>query len=102
MLRPQFPITPRPEHEMPVIRHQAIGRDAYPGLGVGLGQNLLKGGVVSGFLKQRESPDTAVQDMIGEIPSSEVRATWHGASFIGPSAMLPGTDSRPFLLDPFS
>jgi len=42
-----------------VIRHEAIGGDADLGLGVGLGENLFKGGVVSGCLKEWESPDTA-------------------------------------------
>jgi hypothetical protein len=74
----ELPITPRPEEEMPVIRHQAIGCDAYPGLGVGLSQNLLKCGVVSRLVKQRESSDSAVEDMIGEFSSSEAGATRHG------------------------
>jgi len=38
-----------------------------------LGENPFKGGVVSGFFKERESPNTAVQDMIGEIVGS---LTW--------------------------
>ena len=56
-----------------MIRHQAIGRDAYPGPVVGLSQNLLKRGVVRGLIKQRESSNSAVEDMLGEISSSE---TW--------------------------
>jgi len=43
----EFPITSRPEQEVPVIRHQAIGGDAYPGLVVGFSENLLKRSVVS-------------------------------------------------------
>ncbi|WP_447983896.1 hypothetical protein [Nitrospira sp. Nam74] len=42
MLRKKFRITPRPQHEIPVIRHQAIDRDAYQGLGMSIGKNLLK------------------------------------------------------------
>ena len=38
----ELSIMPRPEEEMPVIRHQARGGDADAGLGVGLGENLLK------------------------------------------------------------
>jgi hypothetical protein len=73
----ELPITSRPEQEVPVIRHQAIGGDAYPGLVVGFSENLLKRSVVSWLLKQRESSDTTVQDMIGEVSSSEARAAWH-------------------------
>jgi hypothetical protein len=73
----KLPILSRPEEEMSVIRHQAIGGNPYPCLGMGLGQNLLKGDVVRRLLKQRESPDAAVQDMIVEGSSSEARAAWH-------------------------
>jgi hypothetical protein len=48
---------------------------------VGLSQNLLKCGVVRGLVKQWESPDSAVEDMIGEVTSNEARtagATRHG------------------------
>ncbi len=61
---------------MPVIQHQTIGRDAYPGPVVGLSQNLLKCGVVSRLVKQRESSNSSVEDMIGEASSSEARAAW--------------------------
>ncbi len=36
-----------------MIWHKAIGRDSDCGLGVGLGQNLFNGNVVSRFLKSR-------------------------------------------------
>ena len=39
-----------------------------------LGENLLRGGVVSGFLKQGESPASAVEDVVGEISGSKA---WH-------------------------
>jgi len=57
-----------------VIRHQAIGGDADPSLNMGLGENLLKRAVISGFVKHRESPDSAVQDVISEVSSNESRA----------------------------
>ena len=50
-----------------MIRHEAIGCDAYPSPVVGLGQNLLKRGVVGGLVKQRESTDSAVEHMIGKV-----------------------------------
>ena len=55
----------------PFLFPQAIGRDAYPGPVVGLSQNLLTRGVVRGRIKQRESSNLAVEDMLGEISSSE-------------------------------
>lgn len=63
----ELPISPRPEQEVPVIRHEAIGRDAYPSPVVGLGQNLLKHGAVGGLVKQRGSTDSAVEHMIGKV-----------------------------------
>jgi hypothetical protein len=89
-----------PEEEMPVIRHQAIGRDSYPCLGVSLSQNLLKRGVVSGLVKQRESPDSAVEDMIGEASGSEARAAGHSGAFTESVVNLSRKDSRPPFLAP--
>ena len=53
----QLAITSRPEQEVPVIRHQAIGGNANPRLGLGLSQDRFKRGIVSGLVKQREPPD---------------------------------------------
>lgn len=73
----EFAIMPRPEEKMPMIGHEAIGGDANLGLIVGLSKNVLKCGVVRGLAEQFESADTPIQDMIGEIPSSEARPAWH-------------------------
>ena len=48
----EFPIMTRPEQQMPVIGHQEIGGDANLGLGLGFGENRLKGSVVSGIFKE--------------------------------------------------
>ncbi len=61
----------------PFLTSQAIGGDSDPGLGVSLGENLLRGGVVSGFLKQGESPASAVEDVVGEISGSKAWTAWH-------------------------
>ena len=66
----EFAIMPRPEEEMPMIGHEAIGCDANLGLSVGLSENFLKRGVVRGLLEQPESADTPIQDMIGESPAA--------------------------------
>lgn len=70
---------------------------AYAGLGVRLSQNLLKRGVVSGRLKQRELSDSAVEDMVGEVSGRE---TWT-ASIVG---LLPKPPrcSQEKTFDPFS
>ena len=81
-----------------MIGHQAIGGDSDPGLGVSFGENLLKGSVVSGVLKQGESPNPTVQDMIGEISSSEAWAAWHGRSFSKAATRLSRKYSRPLFL----
>ena len=60
-----------------MIRHQAIGGNANPRLGLGLSQNRFKRGLVSGLVKQREPPDTMVQNMIREVPRSKARAARH-------------------------
>jgi len=74
----KFPVLPGPEEQVPMIRHEAIGGNADLSLGVGLGENLFKGGVVSGCLKERESPDAAIQDVIGEVAGGEAWTARHG------------------------
>jgi hypothetical protein len=71
------PIMSRQEEEMPVIGHQAVGGDADLGLGLGFVENLLKGGVVSQFVEERQPSDTTVQDMMREVSSSKAWAAWH-------------------------
>lgn len=97
----ELPIMSRPEEEMPMLRHQAIGGDPYPGLAMGLGQNLPKGGVVRRLLKQREPPDTTVQDMIRRSPAAR-----RGRRGILPSHQflqrVSRKDSRPLFFVPLS
>ena len=50
-----------------MIRHEAIGRDTYSSPVGGLGQNLLKRGIVGGLLKRRESADSADEHMMGKV-----------------------------------
>ena len=94
----EFSIMSRPEEEMPMIRHQTIGRDPYPGLGMSFSQNLLERGIVSRLLKQGEPPNPTVQDMIGEISSSEAWAAWHGRFFSKAATRLSRKYSRPLFL----
>ncbi len=73
----EFPILSRPEKEMPVIGHQIIGGNANLGLSPGFGENLLKGGVVSGLLKERQPSHAMVQGVISKVSGSEVWAARH-------------------------
>lgn len=73
----QFLIAAGPEQEVPVIRHQAIGREPEPGPLHGFGENPLKGDVVRRLLKQRQSTDTAIENVIGQVSGSEARAAGH-------------------------
>jgi hypothetical protein len=45
---------------------------------VSFAKYLLKRGVVSGLVKQRESPNATIQDVIGEVSSSKAWAAWNG------------------------
>jgi hypothetical protein len=93
----ELAILSRPEEEVPVIRHQTIGGNANPRLGLGFGQNLLKRGIVSGLLKQRKATDSAVEYMIGKISSSETRSTRHGNLLPNPRHRVKKRLPTPFL-----
>jgi hypothetical protein len=83
-----------------MIRHQAIGGDPYPGLGMGLGQNLLEGDVVRRLLKQREPPDTTVEDMIRKISSCKAGAAGHTALVSIPETRVKKRLPTPFIRPP--
>ena len=85
-----------------MIGHEAIGCDANLGLSVGLSENFLKRGVVRRLLEQPESADTPIQDMIGEVPSSEARPAWHGGACSETSILLSRKDSRPLFWCPIA
>jgi hypothetical protein len=68
---------------------------------VGLGEYLLKRGIVSGLVEYRQSPHATVQDMVGEVSSSKAWATWHGRSFSKTGTRLSGKDSRPLYFSRF-
>lgn len=81
-----------------MIWHEAIGRNSDCGLGVGLGQNHFNDNVVSRFLKQGESPDSAVKDVVGEISSSKAWTAWYTGVCNEIGMRLSRKDSRPLLL----
>lgn len=66
----EFAIMPGPEQQVPVIGYQTIGGDANLRLGLGFGENLLKSGVVSGLLRERQPSHATVQHLIGRSPAA--------------------------------
>lgn len=91
----QFPVMPWPEEEMPVIRHEAVGRDPQAGLSMGFRENLLKSGIVSGRFKQGEAAHSAIQDVVGEIAGSKAGTAWQRSTCIEFDMELSRNDSRP-------
>jgi hypothetical protein len=61
-----------------------------------LRENLFKGGVVGGLLKEREASHPPIQDVIGEVSSGDTGTARHGNSFTEAVMILSRKDSRPF------
>lgn len=59
----EFSVSSWPQNQMPMSRHQAIGRDAQARGGMGFSKNLFKGGVVGRCLEERQAADSTVQYM---------------------------------------
>lgn len=62
----EFSILPGPEEEMPVIGHETVGGNPEARMRGSVSENLFKGKIVGSLFKQRQSPHTTVQDVIGE------------------------------------
>lgn len=91
----ELTILPRPEQEMPMSRHQAIGDDAEASMGLGFGQDSFKRGIVGGSLKEGEASHSTIQDMVGKGAGNESGTTWHKGSSSGTVTSLSSLDSRP-------
>src|SRR5205085_9899383 len=76
--RGELAVRPRPEHEMPVVGHQAVGEDAG---GVALERELhdtFEGVVILRLVEQRESPDGAVEAGIDDSAGCVAGDARHG------------------------
>jgi hypothetical protein len=60
----EITVISRPQDQMPVRGHHAIGKDRHPQAHVGLLENLLKGPVISGVGKQRRACVPPVENVI--------------------------------------
>src|SRR5688572_20667934 len=78
----ELAIAARPDDEMPVIRHEAVGQEASFGPLDGLQQDVLKGFVIGGRVKDREPGIGAIQHMVhiaaegGSEGSSHALTVW--------------------------
>ena len=99
----EFSVLSRPKQQVPVIRHQTVGGDADLGLGLGFGQNLLKGGVVSGLVEEQQPSSYAtVQHVIGEVSRSKAWAARPADLLLKTRRSRQEKDSRPLFFDPSS
>lgn len=94
----EFALASRPEQEVPVVRHQAIGGEADAESVMRLRENPLERSIVGRFLKQQEAPHAPVEHMIGEVSSSEAWAARHGRGCTALARGVSRKDSRPLFL----
>ena len=67
----------RPDNEVPMIGHQAVGKDRQPLSDAGLGHHPLKRLVVPRFLEQRESGHRSVEDVEADSRRTDTGSTRH-------------------------
>src|ERR1700677_2772948 len=77
----QLAVASRPAHEVPVIRHQAIGQQTHSRHVLErLGQNTLEGLVIAYLLKKRHPPIGPVEDMVNVAAQRNSPWSSHGES----------------------
>lgn len=92
----EFAILPWPEKKMPVIGHETVGGNPEARASMRFIQDLLKGEIVRGLLKQGQSPNPAVQDMVGKGSSSQSGTAEHVGASNKVAAPLPRKTPDPF------
>ena len=63
----EIAIPSRPHHEMPVIRHDAVGQESHRYSFTGLGQHPFKRRIITVVVKQTLPRVRAIEDVIGDI-----------------------------------
>ena len=63
----EFPISPWPQHEMPVVRHDAVGENSHRRACVRLAKHALKRLEVSWLLKNRQTRVGPIEDVVDNV-----------------------------------
>lgn len=69
-----------PEHEMPVVWHQAECQQPHRGQRAGTQQEVLEGRIVGGVMKDRRSTDGAVEHVADQAKYVHAVTSWHAPS----------------------
>ena len=77
-------ITARPQHQVPVVRHDAIGKQPRGPPLRGLGQDAQKGGIVAVLLEQGRTGDRPIEDVIDLAAVGDTQALGHGEKLTDP------------------
>ena len=72
----EIPIAIQPQHQMPVIRHQAVRQDAH-GNALGPGQHPLERGVIAVLVKERLPAIRAIEHVIDQVARRRAERTSH-------------------------
>jgi hypothetical protein len=76
--RRKLTIQPGPDHQVPMVWHDAIGEDAHAESLAGFLEYFFEREVVLRTLKQRQARVGAVEHMINDPAGSHASRTWHG------------------------
>src|SRR3990167_5467588 len=95
----EIPIVIRPQHQMPVIGHQAVGEDPHGHSLTRLRQHPLEGGIIAVFLEQRAPAIRAIEHVIDQVAWRGAEGTAHHDALMIQSPTAPG--SSKWFLTPF-
>ncbi len=94
----EFAVLMRPENEVEVVGHEAVGQQAHRHLVLGLAQDTLEGGVVAVFVENGGTSHGAVEDVVDIAASSSTWPSWHAHTLQQPGTRGKIYESRPLFL----
>jgi hypothetical protein len=85
-VRAQIPVLLRPEDQMEMVGHKAIGHERHGGTFAGFVEKLEEGGVVAVFAKDGTAAIASVEDMVAVTSLRNAWVAWHEGDYAGPEA----------------
>ena len=94
----QLAVLSRPQHQVPVVGHDTIGKEPGRMLLQGQGQNAFERFIIAVLLKERQTRHGSIKDVIDETTRGNAGFARHGPKLAREGAVVNEKELRPLFL----